>query len=403
MKIENTYDIGERESVLLEDEEFRILINRDKGMIPELGTKKGDAWINAHWQPWFRNTGLVSWDEKKHGDYWKVPLLFDMAGSFPCCPNFGPGHVKDGIDLPPHGYTSFLTWSLPSLKRREDSISAHWSLNPQNHPLKYEKTDLLRKGEKVHYTRLEVTNTSDHPEAINCGWHNTVGAPFLESGCLICNNAEQFATPPLGGEFDDTGRFSPGMEFDSLTRVPLRKGGFTDASVVPGIIGYTDFITAAVPSHSEFGWTAIVNPRQKLVYFSWFAGPANLKGMEIPLNFYNYWMNFGGRSFKPWAASDGGTDRSYCLGAENSLGYFANGLDQSVRHPVLLGKPTHLELKGGEKRFQNYGTSFFSYEGTVLDRGISDVEFSEDKIILKSHGGEHHILRAQTFFEDLNI
>jgi hypothetical protein len=82
---------------------------------------------------------------------------------------------------------------------------------------------------------------------MNFGWHNTVGAPFLESGCLISNNAREFAVPPLGTEFDETGRFEPGSTFDSLKAVPLRDGGTADATVVPGPIGYTDFVAGAVP------------------------------------------------------------------------------------------------------------------------------------------------------------
>jgi len=403
MKVEKAFDIGDRESVLLGDEDFRVLINRDKGMVPELSTRKGDGWVNAHWQPWFRNTGLDSWDEKKHGDYWKVPLLFDLAGNFPCCPNFGPGHVRDGYEIPPHGHTSYLTWTEPELKKREDFVSARWSLNPENHPVRYNKTDFLRKGEKVHYTRLEVTNSGDRPEEINCGWHNTVGAPFLESGCLICNNAEHFAVPPLGGEFDETGRFTPGAEFESLTKVPLRKGGYADASIVPGIIGYTDFIAGAVPPNAEYGWSAVINPRLKMVYLSWFPGPAHSLKDGLPLTFYNYWMNFGGRPFRPWAASDGGTDRSFCLGAENSISYFANGLGSSVEHPELLGNPTYLVLGEGETKVQHYGTSFFAYEDTSLDQGIEEIEFMGDHLILKTVSGHYQSLKARSDFDDLSI
>ncbi|MDC7239560.1 MAG: hypothetical protein PQJ50_04290, partial [Spirochaetales bacterium] len=202
MKSRKYLDIGNRDSVLLEQEEFRVVVNSTKGMIPELSVKKGEAWINAHWNPWFRSNSGQEWDPEFHEEYWKVPLLYDIAGNFPCCPNVGPGHVlKDGRELPPHGFTALYDWSADSLYEDDKKASVEWSLNVPSHSLNYKKTDMILKGQPVHYTRLTVVNDSDKDEAINCTWHNTVGAPFLETGCRIDNNARQFAVPPLGTEF----------------------------------------------------------------------------------------------------------------------------------------------------------------------------------------------------------
>ncbi len=400
MKAEKSFDIGRRESALLENECFRVLVNREKGMVPELSQKRGASWCNAHWQPWFRYTGTESWCQKKHASYWKVPLLFDIAGNFPCCPNFGPGHRFKGRELPPHGHTSSLEWDGPVLELTDRQASALWTLNPRNHPLIYRKRDMILEGEQVHYTAIRVSNDGDSAEEMNFGWHNTVGAPFLESGCVISNNARAFAVPPLGTEFDDTGRFEPGAVFDSMKNVPLREGGTADATRVPGVIGYTDFIAAAVPEESTLAWCAVINPRQNMVYFSWFAGPAEQRDNEIPLRFYNYWMNYGGRPFQPWAAEDGGTDRSFCLGAENSLSCFANGLSESIANPELLGYPTHIVLPPGESRVLYYGTAFFSYEGDLFDCGIKDV-VSADGALLLSGENDSMLLHCEAGFDTL--
>ncbi|MDA3956619.1 hypothetical protein [Oceanispirochaeta sp.] len=402
MNIKETTDIGARESVLLENDSFRVLVNNDKGMVPELSSRKDKAWINAHWQPWFRNTSSSKWSAHEHEAFWKVPLLYDIAGNFPCCPNFGPGHTWKGSEMPPHGFTSFMNWECLDMMKKENSVSVHWELTPPDQPLRYQKIDMIRKDENVHYASLTVTNRSDGKEEMNIGWHNTVGAPFLESGCLICNNSEEFAVPPLGTEFDTTGQLEPGSRSRSLSEMPLRTGGTADFSRVPGVTGFTDFVAAKVPDDCRIGWTAIINPRQKLVYLSWFTGPGSVTKAEIPLYFYNYWMNYGGRPFQPWAAQDGGSDRSFCLGSENSVSFYANGLEESVDHPSLMGHPTHLVLNPGESRVLNYGTAFFSYEEDILDEGIYDLELSDNSLIL--HGSQEGSIvkvKAQGTFDEL--
>ena len=400
MRAVETYDIGKRESALLEHDSFRVMINSDKGMVPELSQRRGDLWCNAHWQPWFRHNGLESWDDSIHSDYWKVPLLFDITGNFPCSPNFGPGHSYKGRELPPHGYTSFLKWDGPVLEQDEETASASWTLRTDAHPLSYSKRDLIRKDEQVHYAAMRITNNGSELEEMNFGWHNTVGAPFLESGCIISNNARAFAVPPPGTEFDDTGRFEPGAVFDSMKSVPLRDGGTADASIVPGVIGYADLIAAAVPQDCSLGWCAVINPRLKMIYLSWFAGPAAVPGDEISLKFYNYWMNYGGRNFQPWAAEDGGTDRSFCLGAENSISRFANGLAESVANPELLGNPTHLTLSPGESRDLYYATAFISYENDIFDKGLQDVQSADGGLLLTGEK-DSMFLNAQAGFDTL--
>lgn len=124
-----------------------------------------------------------------------------------------------------------------------------------------------------------------------------------------------------------------------------------------------------------------------MVYLSWFNGPASPQKDEIPLRFYNYWMNYGGRPFRPWAASDGGTDRSFCLGAENSISRFANGLADAVANPELLGHPSYMVLPPGESRILYYATAFFSYENGLFDRGIRDVVPADGGLLLSGDRG----------------
>ncbi len=394
-------EAGNRDAVLMTSDTFRVVIDADKAMIPELSTKFNNGWINAHWQPWFRANSGESWNEEKHSPFWKVPLLYDIAGNFPCVPNFGPENKVGSYNLPPHGYTALEKWNQEPINNDAESTSLISTLAEGEHPFRYKKTDILLKGQNILYTRLDIKNTGSQQEPYNCGWHNTVGSPFLESGCIIDNNAESFAILPEGSEFDNTGSLAFGETADSLEKVPLRNGGTTDLRKVPGVTGYTDFITGAVPKDCKLAWTTVINPRMKLIYLSFFIGPAAIQKDEIPLYFYDLWMNYGGRPYTPWSAVDGLTDQTFCLGAENVTGFYANGLNQAIKNPELLGNPTVLHMEQGEEKSLYYGTLFQSYDDDILDEGVKTIETQGDNLIIKGYSGESMTIVCDCTFKKL--
>jgi len=157
-------------------------------------------------------------------------------------------------------------------------------------------------------------------------------------------------TPPHGTEFDDTGRLAFDAHFDDIGRAPTRNGEFVDLSIVPGTIGYTDFVTGAIPQNIHLGWSCAVNPILRVAYIAFFPGLQNLLPNEIGLNFNDLWMQYGGRNFTPWALNEGGADRSFCLGTENAVGAFANGLAYSREHPLLMGYPTLVTIPAKSER-----------------------------------------------------
>jgi hypothetical protein len=394
-------EAGNRDAVYMTNGKIRVIIDADKSMVPELSTKIHDGWINAHWQPWFRANSGEQWNETKHAPFWKVPLLYDIAGNFPCVPNFGPDNIAGSYNLPPHGYTALKKWHHGSVSSDSHSTSFISTLAEGEHPFCYKKVDLLIKDHNILYTRLDIKNTGSKKEPYNCGWHNTVGSPFLESGCLIDNNAESYAIPPKGTEFDKTGRLQFDGRTDNLEKVPLRDGGTINVREVPGVIGYTDFITGAVPKNCKLAWSSIVNPRLKLIYLSFFTGPEVITKDEIPLYFYDLWMNYGGRPFTPWSAVDGLTDQTFCLGAENATGYFANGLDQAIGNPELLGNPTINHLDPQSEKSLYYGTLFQTYEGDKLDKGIQSVKADEEKMIITGYSGKKIEVKCDSTFKKL--
>jgi len=196
-------------------------------------------------------------------------LLYHVAGNFPCVPNFGGDCIVNGKEYPAHGAAANEKWFVGHGAAGEDFACAIYTM--QDGDLFYTKHDVVIDGHPVHYTVFNVYNDGNKSAKINTAWHNTVGAPFLQAGCRIDLSADKYATPP--DEFEPTQMFAIGSEFDSLERVPLKKGGASDARIVPGMIGATDFIAGAIPHDAELGWGSIVNPVTGLVYVTFFLGP----------------------------------------------------------------------------------------------------------------------------------
>jgi hypothetical protein len=380
------------------------MVDDSGGMVSELSTRVGAGYVNAHWIPLFRSNSGEAFSQAKHGAFWKAKLLFNIAGSFPCAPNFGPGHEVDGITLPPHGWSANEEWRHEKTGMDRETGAA-WALSRMESPeaalpLSFRKIDALVSGESIHYVSLSVENRGDLPVDINIGWHNTVGSPFLEAGCRVSACAERWATVPEGSEFDDTGRLEIGVEFESLDRAPTRKGGVCDLSTVPGPIGFTDFATGAVPRDASLGWCAVVNPAQGLVYACVFPGPAAVGEDGIALSFNDLWMQYGGRRFTPWAAYEGGSDLAYCLGTEQAVGAYANGLAYAKKQKTLLGAPTTVSIPGRSMRTLRYGTLFAPFSDGILDDGVAKIEDGAGGLVL-SGTRRYGQFRADPRFEKL--
>ena len=392
---------GFRNAVALGNGIFRILVDIEGGMIPELSTKCGDTFINAHWLPWFR--GMAPRPEagnlQSHELFQKIPLLERIAGNFPCAPSFGGGDPVDGVEIPPHGWTANEQWELKGIGTDKNNRYA-WARFRMVSPsewmkIEFEKIDLVYAEESVHYSILKIKNLSAKEIEINAAWHNTIGFPFLTKNCKISASADIYSVPPEGGEFDTTGRLAIGKEFTNLEKAPLKKGGTTNLTIVPGMIGYTDFVTGAVPKEAKLGWSACVNSELSLAYITWFMGPETVPDDEIGLCFNNFWMQYGGRSYTPWALYEGAPDQTFCLGMENSIGAWANGLADSIARKELLGRPTTLKLDSGEEKMLLYATGLFDLGGQVPKEPIKHIEpvydglqleFSETAIRVKADG-----------------
>ncbi|MDR3138845.1 MAG: hypothetical protein LBT95_04125 [Treponema sp.] len=383
---------GAREATVLEHDSIRLVIDDIGGMIPEFSYIRDSGRINAHWLPWFRANSGDEYEDAKHGFFWKSKLLYHMAGNFPCAPNFGPGHIIDGIPMPPHGWTANLAWEF--LEGGIDpATGGAWAVSSMESPekampLSFKKIDIILPGEPVHYSSLEIINRGIRNLEICTGWHNALGAPFLQKGCRISGAAKIWQTPPLGGEFDATSRLIMETDFSSLEEAPLARGGTADLSQVPEPVGYTDFVSGLIPAYARLGWSAVVNPSLKLAYVCFFTGPKAGGEDDIILRFNDLWMQYGGRPFTPWASYEGGTDLSYCLGTENAVAAYAYGLEYSRRVREVMGAPATVLIPALGKKTLRYGVLFAPYENHALDEGIISIEAEAAALICK---GKHKI------------
>jgi hypothetical protein len=369
-------------------------------MVPEFSSLQGTGHINAHWTPWFRGNTKKEFNDADHGAFWKGNLLYQIAGNFPCLPNFGPGHIIDGVNMPPHGWTANLKWTFRG-NGMDEETGAAWALSTMNSPdrsmpLDFKKIDVIIPEHRVHYTSLSVKNQGDADIEITAAWHNTVGAPFLQPGCRISGAANVWTTPPVGGEFDTTTRLALGAQFDSLGKAPLAQGGKVDISQVPGPIGYTDFAAGAIPAAAPLGWSALVNPVLKMAYVCFFTGPAAAGADDIILRFNDLWMQYGGRPFTPWAPYEGGTDLTYCLGTENSIAAYAYGLEYARRVKQVLGAPVTVTIPARGEKILRYGTLFSSYD-TGIDEGILSVEAEAAALVCSGAGGNSRFKADPSF------
>ena len=394
-------ELGGRDATVLEHDSLRVMVDDMGSMIPELSLLRGKERLNAHWLPWFRSNSGKPYDGGGDSSFWKGQLLYNLAGSFPCIPNFGPDHIIDGINMPPHGWTANRPWLFRSGGIDEES-GAGWALSVMESPdkampLSFRKIDAVVPGQNIHYISIAIRNGGNADVEICAGWHNTLGAPFLAEGCRISGAATAWSTAPLGSEFDATTRLVPAAEFSSLEAAPLRAGGKADLSRVSGPLGYTDFASGRIDSSVSLGWSSLVNPGLKAAYICFFPGPALAAEDDLVFRFNNLWMQYGGRPFTPWAPYEGGTDLTYCLGTENAAAAYAQGLEYSRRIGKVLGAPATVTIPGGSEKVIRYGCLFAHYEDSTLDTGVLSLD-AEAGALVSGGGKSYWRFNADPFF-----
>lgn len=376
-----------RQAVVLSNDQVVTVVEAVGGMVPVFAARRGASVLNAHWLPDFRDTSGAPWSEAVHAPYWKVKLLHQIAGDFPCTPSFGGACVVDGVSHPVHGWGANEAWRLVAVGQDPDTGAA-WARSRLGSPapalpLEFEKLDVVFPGEPAYHSVIRVRNDGGAPQAVNLVRHNTLGPPFLAAGCRISLAADRFMSAPVGTEFDPTGRLAQGATFDDLAKAPLRAGGTADLGEVPGMIGHSDFVMGAIPARLALGWSCVVNPVLRLAYVCFFPGAAGLPAGEVASSFNELWLQYGGRTSTPWALYDGGDDRVFCLGTENGVSSFNLGLAYARANPELLGRPTVFEVPARGARTFVYGTALVPLDDALVREGVRTIEAEPGAMVLR--------------------
>jgi len=137
----------------------------------------------------------------------------------------------------------------------------------------------------------------------------------------------------------------------------------------------------------------------KLAYISFFPGSKELPDIDIALGFNDLWMQYGGRNFTPWALHEGGADRTFCLGTENAVAAFSNGLAYSRAYPELLGTPTMVVIPAQGARRLNYGSALVELDDALASEAVIDMEAEGDFLVLKTKSAYQRVTLDASFSE----
>lgn len=378
--VQRITDLCGRPASVLSNGDVRVVIEDFAGMTPEFSYRNEQGYLNTHLIPAFRGSSC-SFDPTRHQD-WGIKLAHELAGNFPCFPQFGNPSTHRGYEIPGCGHTAQADWTIVATGSEDGYAYVLSSMGgPETAHIHYLKYDILLNGHSVHYQVMKITNARDEDFVYGGAWHNTTGQPFIEKGCRISASADRWHTPVVSHDPEQNERLTLNREFSSLKQAPGHEGVSHDISIVPGMIGYTDFLTGRIPPVADLGWMSIVNPNLNSLYLTFFDGPASVREDEFTFYFNHLWLQYGGRNYKPWASYDGGVDRVFAVGVESAISAWGYGLDYSADHPELMGNPTQLTLKAGEEKTLYHGTLIGPVGSQALDDGIASLRREGGQLI----------------------
>jgi hypothetical protein len=376
-----------RNATVLSNDLVRVVLEDQGGMELEFSsmTPHGGR-INAHLLPYYRGTGTSVFSDENR-EFWKgSPHLYQKAGSYFSFPDYGPSPIPDESEMRGQGgFTPSAYWMVERYGT-DPEFGGVWLMSlVRNRKAKWQvrKVDMLLPGQPVHYSACIITNSDTEDLVANTTWSNELGSPFLESGCVLNSCAQTWASIPLGQLPSAVSRLQPDARFDDWKKAPLRGGGTVDLTEVPAPIGKTDFITGLVPRSASLGWASVINPRQQMIYFTFFPGPKAVGADEVSISFNNFLFEYGGRTETPWAFYNGGMSQQYSLNCGSGTNRFCSGTEGLQGDDMLLGAPTTVTIRPGETKTLYYAKAFCPYDNTRIGGNFYNVEQTVDGLVLK--------------------
>lgn len=392
-----------RNATVLNNDLIRVVIEDQGGMVLELSslTPQGGR-LNAHLIPHYRGTRTSVFSDE-NSEFWKNdPYLYQKAGSYFSFPNFGSAYETEQGQQEQSGFTSSSYWMVERYGTDPQFGGAWLMSSVRNRKAKWQvrKIDMLLPNHPVHYTACIITNTNTEDLIANTTWNNELGSPFLESGCVLNASAQLWGSSPVGQLGSVSSRLAPQAQFDDWKKAPSKEGGLVDLTEVPPPIGKTDFISGLVPRTANLGWASVINPRQQMVYFTFFPGPAAVGEDEIPINFNNFLFDFGGRNETPWSFYPGGMSQQYSLNCGSGTNQMYAGLKAAQVGDTLLGSETTVIIKPGETKTLYYATAFTTYDNNRIGGNFYTVEQVVEGLVLK-RTKSYAFIPADTTFHSL--
>ena len=337
-----------RNATVLSNDLIRVLLEDQGGMALELSAiaPQGGR-LNAHLIPYYRGTGTSVFSDE-NADYWKnSPYLYQKGGSYFSFPNYGPAYESEQGTQEQSGLTASSYWMVERYGT-DPEFGGVWLMSMvRNRKARWmvRKIDMLLPNQPVHYTAIFITNNAQDDLVANTTWNNELGSPFLESGCVLNASANLWATGSDTQFIGATSRLLPETQFED--------------------------------------WASVINPRQQMVYFSFFPGPAALEEDMLPINFNNFLFDYGGRSETPWAFYSGGMSQQYSLNCGSGTNHLYNGLKEAQSSDAILGAETTVTIHPGETKSLYYASAFAPYDNNRIGGNFYTVEQVVEGIVLK--------------------
>lgn len=235
---------------------------------------------------------------------------------------------------------------------------------------KAKRLEIIFPNQPVIYSVTYVKNISNQNLSVDMGFDNSLGSPFLESGCIINSSATSWRVAETAIKEVTNTRVVDNKKPFSLEKAPVEDGGHCDIRSINGVIGTTDVIWGLNnPKDRMHQWLSVINPRQQMVYLSFTPGPELTSSIDISLPYSNLVLDFGGRSRQPWSVYDGGTCNEFALHASHSTTNF--------------GDNEGFVLAPGEIKRSMVGRALISYDNVRMGNNFYSFESFNHNILLK--------------------
>lgn len=305
----------------------------------------------------------------------ETPVLKHLRGDFFCMP-FGGDSVVGKEKHTAHGEAATSVWKFQAVKTEKDVTTLELTMDTKVRPGRLTKQLSLADGESVIYISHIL---SGYTGKMCLGHHAILDVPLDEGSIRIATSPVKFGmtNPVIAGFFAGGEYYSlqPNKKFKSLEKVPTiwKDEPFKDCSVYPTKRGFIDLLQVYAKQGKEPGWVAAAVPSRG---YLWFA----LKDSAVLPSTVMWTENYG-RHQAPWSG------RNCCIGIEDVMSYFADGLKNSAAKNRLneAGIPTCHELSKKSPLSVRY------IEGAVripknFDK-VSNVSFGKNCVTFTSKSG----------------